>query len=213
METDEGRQAIGGISRRSVLRGGLLAGTGLATVGAASAFLTGTARATVGWQFGWGYCIYCSAMFFTQVSVFAPCPGSPYNPGQHNTGSENYVYQMWHDESGLMNSSNPQPNWRFCDLCDCLFWAGNAGHCWGNQYGYGSHQQISGSYNYDNYWASTIPGSQLYWRYCKNCSELYYQGPSGSSAGVCPLPAEQIRPPHEGGATIYTMFPSGSVFA
>ena len=149
-------------------------------------------------------------MFWTQTSVFGPCPGSPNNPEQHNVRTGNYIYQLWHDQGGLVNTSNPQPNWRFCHLCDTLFWGGNAGHCWGNSYGY-DPRQVTASYNYDNYWNTSF--TQQYWRWCKNCSELYYQGPSGSSAGVCPLPGEQIRPPHQAGSgTIYTMFPSGLTF-
>lgn len=204
MTTDERQQAIGGISRRGVLRGGLIVGAGMATVGAASAIFTGTAQAS-SLQSDWAFCIYCSALWWHNTnSADTHCPGSP--TGYHQTGSGDYNYDVYNGISGLNGSSNPQPNWRFCNLCGCLFWGGYGGSCWGN--GRGPHN--AGSTIYDMYWGgpdSAITNPQYYWRWCGLCSEMFWPGKSGNVGGVCPYDGSNHS---AGSGTTYWMYYSGT---
>jgi hypothetical protein len=187
MATDEGQRAIGGFSRRSVLRGGLLAGAGVATMGAMSAVLTGTAKATDNPQTGWGYCHYCATMFWVAGAATSACEGSPNL--RHNAASGSYNYGLINSQPGLNNNSKPQPNWRWCAPCQGLFWGGFGGVCFAASAPGEPH--VAGGTSYDLYFNE--PGNlgvttnpQAYWRWCIFCSLLYWQGPSGQSAGVCP---------------------------
>jgi hypothetical protein len=75
-----------------------------------------------------------------------------------------------------------------------LFWGGNGGVCQGNGTSgngvvqLGAHE--AGGTNYDLLFnGSGLSGStnpQAYWRYCVQCSLLYWQGASGTEAGACP---------------------------
>jgi hypothetical protein len=189
MATDEGQQATGGFTRRTVLRGGLLAGAGVATAGAMSGILTGTAKAatTPKPQPGWSWCNYCATMWWFAGQNDSAC-ASHYAPlGIHDTPGPSEVYNLYNNIGGLNNKSNPQPGWRWCHDCQGLFWGGNGGVCRGN--GYGSHVAGSGT-SYDLYFnisgKNTTTNPQAYWRWCKLCSLLYSQGPSGDTAGACP---------------------------
>jgi hypothetical protein len=103
--------------------------------------------------------------------------------------SGNYVYGLYNGISGLATTSNPQPNWRWCDQCQSLFWGGNGGTCWATK---GAHKAGS-STSYDIYFGVADPSApasnpQPDWRYCNRCCMLYFQGASGSSNGVCSAP-------------------------
>ncbi len=163
-----------------MLRGGLLAGAGVATAGAMSAILTGTAKAsTPSPQYGWGYCKYCATMWWTPGESSSFC--AAYNEANHGVGSGSYNYGLYNGISGLVNSSNPQPGWHWCKACQGLFWGGFSGVCRATYLSFGPH--VPGGTVYDLYFNTT---GQPYWRWCKECSLLYWQGSSGSTAGYCP---------------------------
>jgi hypothetical protein len=204
---DEGQRAVDGISRRSVLRGGLLAGAGVATVGAMSAVFTGTAKATASPQYDWGYCEYCATMWWTlgqSSSACADTSNARTQPYEHAVSSGSYNYGLYNGKSGLVNSSNPQPNWHWCSNCQGLFWGGDTGVCASGGADHIPH--VAGGTNYDLYWGSG-QGGQAYWRWCGLCSLLYWQGASGSDGGYCPsyptLRDPDALGPHAGGATVY----------
>jgi hypothetical protein len=202
---DEGQRDIDGISRRSVLRGGLLAGAGVATVGAMSAVLTGTAKAsTPSPQYDWGYCHYCTTMWWTPGQSGSAC-ASPEAPDyRHGVGSGSYNYGLYNGIPGLVNTSDPQPNWRWCTACQGLFWGGDSGLCAGT----GLNSHVAGGTSYDLYFNTS---GQAYWHWCTNCSLLYWQGASGDTAGYCPAGiGDPGGTPHVGGSTVYDIGWSGT---
>ena len=183
-----------------MLRSGLLAGTAVASAGAMSAIFAGPAKAaTPDPQPDWGYCKYCATMWWTPGQANSACAayGSPIGSkgwGTHGVSSGSSNYAMYNNQGGLTNKSNPQPNWRWCNYCQGLFWGGNGGVCQGNEISgngvvqLGAHE--AGGTNYDLLFnGSGLNGStnpQAYWRYCVQCSLLYWQGASGTEAGACP---------------------------
>jgi hypothetical protein len=74
-----------------------------------------------------------------------------------------------------------QPDWRWCQSCGALFFAGNKtrGLCPGNPAGH----DASGSGNYF-LTLDSGPGQQPDWRWCQVCQALFFAG--GGSLGVCP---------------------------
>jgi hypothetical protein len=172
MAAHKNQHAIEEITRRGVLRSGLLAGAGVATVGAASAVLTGTAKAaTPEPQSGWGYCIYCATMWWVPGRSNSACVGSNSPNGEHNYGAGNYNYSIYNGPGYNQNTSPqgnwtycsdfgltgtyPQPYWRWCTQCHLLFWSGagsrNAGACPKFPPSPSTPHQ-GGSTNYDAWW-------------------------------------------------------------
>jgi len=197
---DEGQPTVDGISRRGILRGGLLAGAGVAAVGAMSAVFTGTAKATVSPQYGWGYCENCATMWWTAGRSSSVCANFNVTPNRHAVGSGSFNYGPYNGIAGLVSSSNPQPNWRWCNACQGLFWGGgNGGFCSGT-----GSTHVAGGTNYDLYWGSG-QGGQAYWRWCGLCSLLFWPGASESIGGYCPSYRNTRDPqgigPHSAGST------------
>jgi hypothetical protein len=209
---DERQRAIDGISRRNVLRGGLVGGVGLATVGAVSGVLTGTAKAsTPNPQGDWGWCQYCATMWYTPNRSSSFCMGPEAPLSHHAVGSGSYNYYQVNNQSTDTPTGNPQSDWNWCGYCQGLFWGGatgNQGVCGGNNLSF----HVSGGTNYD-LWHGKNPttGEQAYWRWCGNCYLLYYQGPSGTTAGSCPA-LDVGGPVHHvaGSGTVYDIGWSGT---
>jgi hypothetical protein len=168
-----------------VLRGGLLVGTGVATVGAMSAVLTRTAKAETP-QSGWGYCTLCTSMWWTAGKSGSHCAYDTVTQsnGQHASGSGGYDYGLYYNLTGLVNTSNPQPKWRFCTACQGLFFGGNGGRCAALGWAGTPGAHVAGGTSYDLYWGGS-PG-QSDWHYCGNCSLLYFTQASDGVAGWCP---------------------------
>jgi hypothetical protein len=212
MATHGERRTIDGITRRSVLRGGLLAGAGVAAVGGASWALTGVAEAASP-QSGWSWCVNCSGMWFTYNNTGGVCPNgiAPHN----KVGS--YIYEIYNNQSNIPNT---QGNWAWCELCQGLFYNPNVNdsHCPAHILptgGTGNHVGIGedGSYNYYLQRNVTIVADpQSYWRWCGKCQGLYHQGSSGSSKGVCPYYYPSFSTPHQegGGSFNYAVPWSGT---
>lgn len=220
MATDEAPQAIGDISRRSVLRGGLLAGAGVVTVGAASAALTGTAKAatTSGLQSDWAFCVYCSVMYWVPDTPTSVCVGSPFASAQHAYGAGNYDYSIYYGP-GPAGDTQPQGLWTWCSKCDGLFWGHDNSLCagtLGNQSGgppYVIGRHTIGTTT--NYWLTysvrTGSNPQPYWRWCTCCHLLFWSGPNNTNGGLCPIGIDSTTPlqsdyPHLGGDTIYDVY-------
>lgn len=74
-----------------------------------------------------------------------------------------------------------QRNWRWCNKCQGLWFAGNAtqGKCPAG----GAHTK-TGSGNYSLVHAATIAPGQSNWRWCKKCQGLWFAG--NTTAGKCP---------------------------
>ena len=186
MEAGQGQQAIDGVSRRRVLRGGLLAGAGVVTAGAMSGVLTGTASAsTPEPQPGWAWCEYCATMWWAAGQSRSRCATPGLTEHGYRTGA--YNYDLYNGIGGLNNSSNPQPGWRWCSLCMGLFWGPSRNQlCMGDDGGGGAHVAGSGTI-YDLYFNSDY-GGQPYWRWCGACGLLFWADSSAPNAhaGWCP---------------------------
>jgi hypothetical protein len=119
---------------------------------------------------------------YVNINNWGYCPTSP--EGHIRTPS--YNYQLPNNLGNV--GSNPQGNWRWCDLCMGLFTTLNSpSHCPANNGGRSSHRVGSGSFNYYLYHDTAIViDPQSYWRWCGTCQGLYYQGPSGTQNGACP---------------------------
>ena len=181
MAAHEERRIPDGIKRRSVLRGGLLVGAGLATVGVASAALTGTAKA-VSPQPNWAFCSLCNGLWYYGNSlVYGVCP-SPTNEHLHNW-APSYKYQLSNNSNGGGKPAGYQGNWLWCRKCLGLF---TTLHSPSACPAYGAHDG-SGSFEYYLYVASSnSTNPQTNWRWCGNCQGLYFQGGGGgNSNGVC----------------------------
>jgi hypothetical protein len=168
----------------------------MATVGVASAALTGTAKA-VSPQPLWAWCIQCSGMWYTGNGG-GVCP---YLGIAHNKNGS-YIYTIYNN---LGNISNPQGNWRWCHLCQGLFTTLQSGsHCMANNEGRGGHEVGPGSFDYYlSYDVSIVSDPQSYWRWCGQCQGLYHQGASGTQNGTCPNPLGSPNgpyPPHREGS-------------
>ena len=108
---------------------------------------------------------------------------------------------------GLVNTSDPQPNWSWCFACQGLYWTGNIGVCAGEWNGTAYLVHAKGQTNYDMYFNTT---GQAYWEWCTNCSLLYYQGNSIDPVGACPYYLLSGGGPHLGGFTIYDVGYAGT---
>jgi hypothetical protein len=194
MAAHEERRTTDGIKRRSVLRGGLLVGVGLATAGIASAALTGTAKA-VSPQSNWAYCKNCKGMWYPDgSSPGGVCPAYPESGVFGHVDSTSYRYELFNSSSGGGSSPGYQPNWHWCSQCSGL-WTTNqgGGFCpgapsWIDHHDAGPHT-AAGSFEYYLYFDQVSGNNpQPNWRWCGYCAGLYFQGSSGNQAGVCPNP-------------------------
>jgi len=191
---EQGKQPSNGISRRTALRGGLLAGVGVATLGATSAVLTGTAKAS-SWQESWAFCTACNSLWWAGSSHTGACPAQS---GGHTYGIGDYIYEVL---NGITTGTIPQTNFRFCTWCYGLFWGGAEGCCEGNDFG----PHHIGDTNYDLFGNSSGLNAQNDWRWCGHCSLIFWQGSSSSGTGSCPY--EGGFGPHvDGSSTNYIMY-------
>jgi hypothetical protein len=126
-------------------------------------------------QHGWKWCNKCQGMVYGGNPSPGPCPAG----GDHShTGSADYSISYG---SGPYTGAT-QGNWRWCDKCQGLWYAGNpsGGHCPAG----GSHSHTGSS----DYWLDTSTvfeyPQQDNWRWCDKCEGLWYAG--NPSAGHCP---------------------------
>jgi len=130
-------------------------------------------------QFKWQWCNQCQGLAYANGISAGPCPAG----GTHNhVGSFNYF--LPHDVSG--NNPAFQGDWRWCNKCQGLAYAGNTspGPCPAG----GVHDH-AGSFNYFLAFFSTPPaganaGFQFNWRWCNKCQGLAYAGKE--FPGPCP---------------------------
>ena len=206
MPAEQGQQASHQTSRRTLLRGALIAGAGIATFGGITAARPATANAatTPNPQPGWGQCIYCSTMFWVAEASLSHCASSSSLNGTHAVGSGTYNYDINNGVSGN-GQSNPQVGWHYCTACKGMCWGVSNGYCMGTL---DDHQ--GGPTVYALNWGQPVsqkppPVLQANWRYCGKCALLYWQGPTGNSAGACPSGGEHTA----GSPTIYDVLWSG----
>lgn len=178
-------QAVGGVNRRAILRTGLLAGIGAATLAIGSGALTGSARASAdseGYQI-WDHCSKCQGLFYGAQESSSICPAS----GTHND-SGSYQYQIFYDYPA---APNLQSSWAWCDQCRGLFYGPDQSK---SVCPAGGPHSKAGSYDYSlGYDDPASSGVQINWNYCSQCRGLFY-GPK-QSISVCPVGGQAT---HEG---------------
>jgi hypothetical protein len=180
-------------SRRSILRRGLLLGTGAVAAGAGLVAATGSAAvaqpgpalahlgeqrtaaaAAPGGQYEWRYCSRCKGMYYNgQQAGNGVCPAG----GAHNPNLSGDYYLL-HDHSA---DSTAQNGWAYCRKCHGLAWGGSPGVCPAP----GRGHDYTDSFVYDPWIVQSADGGrQAGWKHCKNCQGLHYAVVVDQS--VCP---------------------------
>jgi hypothetical protein len=181
-----------GLGRRALLRNTLIAGAGVAALGAMSIPLAGTAGA-VTYQVDWAWCYHCNALFWATATFEnnGLCPGN--GGGPHLVGETNYTAMY-----GVGTSGNPgdtrsygqQAGWAYCSKCKIVGLRSNPGVCmWNSTYVLGELRAPSkhtyGSTNYAVPFGNSGDEYQNGWVNCYNCAILYYGHGWGNAAENC----------------------------
>jgi hypothetical protein len=207
------------LSRRGLIRNGLLVGLGATAALGALPGLTGTARATdypgqiaiyiedhfsdLEWyscQEGWWYCLKCLGMYHSDNDTpGGVCPAG----GQHQNDTNYDQYNIPHDgpSQSYGAAGGVQVGWRWCRKCQGLFWGGAQAEsvCPAG----GLHVITSGTDVYDAPYGQAeffqqdetdyflFPG-QSGWEYCGLCRGLFY-GNGLDFAGICPAGGNHVQ--------------------
>ena len=174
------------VNRRSVLRGGLVAGISAATVGTGLLSASSGASADAGiqgfaLQEGWRWCRKCQGLFYFGSRFdphFGRCPAG----GAHTTADSHLYYFTYNNDQPPPTIANSQFWWRHCRNCMGLSYNnGVVGWCPGA----GRHDH-TGSHNYyvRHDLEQVAPGQQESWRWCDKCQGIFY-GP-GLAVSACP---------------------------
>jgi hypothetical protein len=191
-------------TRRTVLRSGLLAGAGAATVIGSSMALAGSAQAatapvpsaassaaTAPEQFHWTWCNQCQGMFYSGGNNHGWCSDDFDGEPHANTSSyTSYNYGFYYDAEA---NDVWQDNWFWCSNCSGMFWSKDGETSYGACPATAGTTQHDGSNSYKSYAAyyGDLPsGFQDGWLWCSQCSGMFYGG-NGSSysyfSGICPI--------------------------
>jgi hypothetical protein len=142
------------------------------------------------WQDSWVWCSKCQGLVFAGNASPGPCPGG----GTHDHRSANYSVLV--ADGGGITDPNAQGNWRWCNKCQGLAFAGNAspGPC---PTGPGQVHNHAGSGEYYLTKDNPYPPGQDNWRWCNKCQGLAFAG--NGDPGSCPAGAGQ-KHDHTGSA-------------
>jgi hypothetical protein len=199
-----------GLSRRALMRNGLLVGLGATVAVTALPALAGTALAehldetvniypTEGngsftaypCQPDWWYCVRCFGIYHSDNDAAGGvCPAI----GQHQNDTNYTNYCIPHDMGSISASTGGvQSGWRWCVNCQGLFWGSAAAESWCPAGG--RHVVTTSAEVYDLPYGDPYefvlaltgeqPPTQPDWLYCVKCRGLFY-GHGGTSDGVCP---------------------------
>jgi hypothetical protein len=168
------------MTRRGFLRvaGGA---AGAAALAAAGTIKAGDALAD-SWQPGWIECYLCHEVAWGGSSYRGQgkCPAQPLNGHAPNSGH----YQMLISNTTLIPGQ--QAGWRWCRLCQALFWP---------QYGTGSFKCVAtgNSHQFGSNTVYAVPVGrvgtgefQAGYNACSQCGTLYFSNNGwGTRAGIC----------------------------
>lgn len=173
------------LTRRRVLRNGVLTGLGAAAVAIASPAFTGKAQAQ-GVQSGWEWCNLCKGLFYGPQTATSVCPVG----GTHIGWEPVQSYDYFLNYNIAPGQQSFQYDWNWCRKCRGLFYGPQVSSSYCPD---GGTHDGAGSYNYSViYGAVTLTsGLQQYWRWCRNCKGMFY-GPQASKSW-CPF-----GQPHDG---------------
>jgi hypothetical protein len=81
---------------------------------------------TVGWQTNWRRCRKCLGMYFAGFPTSGHCPA-----GGGHVHREDAIYLLMTSTKAVADDATNQWNWRRCNRCQGIFYAGNqgTGHC------------------------------------------------------------------------------------
>jgi hypothetical protein len=165
--THEESQSIHGLSRRNLIRAGVL-GLGAASVGIASPLLAGSAAQALTYQPDWAYCTGCAQLWYWNAkNTSGVCPYPPYE-GYH-LYSTSFNYELPYP---VDSGTNPQQDWRFCNKCSVLFYSVNQSI---SVCAAGGKHDSSGSFHYGLNYYSSYPTDdpQGGWYWCGKCQALF----------------------------------------
>jgi hypothetical protein len=203
--TDE-TPVIPELNRRMLLRGGLVAGAGLAVAGLGTFGLSKAAEAvTFDTQPYWAFCHNCAVLWYTKNNTNGVCTYALGHGGTGHAKSPSYSYGMWYNVSGTGGPTH-QPGWNWCSACQCLFYAANGNAvesvCPATAYFGGPHK--TGGFAYSMLYNDGVDGStQGNWWWCGACQALF-----NSNAGDGSCPAPNGGGPHVAGQTHPTIIKS-----
>jgi hypothetical protein len=182
--TDE-TPVIPELNRRMLLRGGLVAGAGLAVAGLGTVGLTRAAEAvTFDTQFYWAYCNNCASLWYTDNNTAGACAYAiAHDGGVGHVKNPSFSYELRYNVSGT-GGPPYQPGWNWCHKCQCLFYTNNGtdGTCPAGDFA-GPH--ATGGLAYSVLYNDAVSGSsQGSWWWCGLCQGLFYG--VGGVGGYCP---------------------------
>ncbi|MFG1688844.1 hypothetical protein ACGFNP_52460 [Nonomuraea sp. NPDC049269] len=163
------------IRRRTALR--LVTGASLAALGG----LAITAQPAQALQHLWGTCTRCRTLWFTGNGTRGGCPaGDVLDGGHHYLGIDWMVKTVEDGGAG-------QPGWRWCGLCQALWFEGNGGDpgacpsAYGGNPGHlpftrpvaGTPGTSSAHYVLEDITNRDRPGGFSGWRFCGKCKGLW----------------------------------------
>ncbi|MGY1727821.1 hypothetical protein ACI79J_12705 [Geodermatophilus sp. SYSU D01062] len=143
-------------------------------------------------QSDWRWCDRCQGLFFGVGLATSRCPagGTHADPAQSRSGN----YSLPHNAPP---SPSRQPEWRWCDKCQGLFYgpavAGSVCPTGGTH----SLPTQSGSGNYSlPHNVAPSPETQSDWRWCNKCQGLFFGG--GLATSRCPAGGSHADPAQSG---------------
>jgi hypothetical protein len=188
--TDE-TPVIPALNRRMLLRGGLVAGAGLAIAGLGTVGLTGVAEAAVTFQtqFDWAYCANCASLWYTGNKTAGVCDYAVEylnEPRGGHVKSPSFSYELRYNVSGSGGPSY-QAGWNWCSACQCLFYANveylSTNYCPADL----GEPHKFGGLAYSVLYNDAVTGSsQAGWWWCGQCQGLFNS--STGIGGWCPSP-------------------------
>jgi hypothetical protein len=195
--------AIPEFNRRTLLRGGLVAGAGAAVAGLATVGLTGVAEAmtrpagrpvktaalSFQTQFYWAYCWNCECLWYTGNNTAGVCAYAVGYLGEPHGGhimSPSFSYELRYNVTGSGGPSY-QAGWDWCSACQCLFYSSvenlSDNYC---AAAFNGPHKFSG-FAYSVLYNDVVTGSsQGNWWWCNQCQALFSD--STGVGGWCPNP-------------------------
>jgi hypothetical protein len=126
-------------------------------------------------QSNWRWCDKCQGLWFAGNPSKGSCPA---DHGDHShSGSSNYTLTA----NAPAITPGVQTNWRWCDKCQGLWFAGNAPSMGACPAGGGHTHPSSDAYTLNYHIGSPV---QSNWRWCNKCQGLWFAG--NPSQGTCP---------------------------
>lgn len=131
-------------------------------------------------QENWRFCNRCHGLWWADGGA-GPCFDDrlhPPHPGNFDTRGHNAAVSWNFELVSSDESSTGQPNWKFCNKCKGLWWAGDGmGKCPG-----GDGHDGARSWNFILAPVGSGVTGQDNWRYCNKCHALWW---AGNGRGAC----------------------------